>query len=36
MHDYSHKRIAESFSRKLNKEELETVVRLLNKVLSEK
>lgn len=36
MHDYYHKRIAESFSRKLNREELETLVGLLNKALSEK
>jgi DNA-binding MarR family transcriptional regulator len=34
MHDYYHKRIAESFSRNLSKEDLETLVRLLNKVLS--
>jgi DNA-binding MarR family transcriptional regulator len=33
MHDYSHKRIAEYFSRKLNIDELETLVRLLYKVL---
>jgi DNA-binding MarR family transcriptional regulator len=36
MHDYYHKRIAEYFSRNLNREELETLVTLLNKVLSEK
>ena len=36
MHDYHHKRLAESFSRKLNKEELETLIELLNKVLSGK
>lgn len=36
MHDYYHKRIAESFIRKLSNEELETLVGLLNKVLSEK
>jgi DNA-binding MarR family transcriptional regulator len=36
MHDYSHKRIAESFIRKLNPEEVETLIELLNKVLSEK
>jgi DNA-binding MarR family transcriptional regulator len=36
MHDYHHKRIAELFSRKLNKEEMETLVGLLNRVLSEK
>ena len=36
MHDYSHKRIAESFSRKLNREELDTLIRLLTKVLTEK
>jgi DNA-binding MarR family transcriptional regulator len=35
MHDYSHRRIAESFSRKLNNEELETLVGLLMKVLTE-
>jgi hypothetical protein len=34
MHDYYHRRIAESFSRKLNKEELETLIGLLTKVLS--
>jgi DNA-binding MarR family transcriptional regulator len=32
MHDYSHKRIAEHFSRKLKSAELETLVGLLNKV----
>ena len=32
MHDYSHKRIAEIIRRKLNKEELETLIGLLNKV----
>jgi DNA-binding MarR family transcriptional regulator len=31
MHDYSHKRISEYFSRKLNSEELESLVVLLNK-----
>ena len=36
MHDYYHRRIAESFTRKLSREELETIVGLLNKVLSEK
>jgi DNA-binding MarR family transcriptional regulator len=36
MHDYAHKVIAESFSRKLNSEEMETLVGLLLKVLSEK
>lgn len=36
MHDYYHRRIAESFSRKLNKEELDTLIRLLNKVISDK
>jgi DNA-binding MarR family transcriptional regulator len=36
MHDYSHRRIAESFFRKLNKDELQTLVTLLDKVLSEK
>jgi DNA-binding MarR family transcriptional regulator len=36
MHDYYHKRIAESFKRKLNTEELETLVRLLDMVLSDK
>ncbi len=33
MHDYYHKRIAESFTRKLNKEELQILVGLLEKVL---
>jgi DNA-binding MarR family transcriptional regulator len=33
MHDYYHRRIAEFFSRKLNGEELETLVGLLNKVV---
>jgi len=36
MHDYYHRRIAESFVRRLNTEELETLVRLLSKVLSDK
>jgi|SRR5450759_1033074 DNA-binding MarR family transcriptional regulator len=36
MHDYYHRRIAESFTRKLSREELETLVGLLIKVLSEK
>ena len=36
MHDYYHRRIAESFTRKLSSEELETLVGLLIKVLSEK
>jgi DNA-binding MarR family transcriptional regulator len=36
MHDYYHRRIAESFRRKLNKEELETLAGLLDKVLSGK
>ena len=36
MHDYYHRRIAESFTQKLSSEELETIVGLLNKVLSEK
>jgi DNA-binding MarR family transcriptional regulator len=36
MHDYYHRRIAESFSRKLNTQELDTLIRLLNKVLSDK
>lgn len=36
MHDYYHRRIAESFIRKLSNDELETLVGLLNKVLSEK
>jgi len=35
MHDYYHKRIAESFSRKLNGKELEILVGLFNKILSE-
>lgn len=33
MHDYAHKRIAETLSRKLSSEELNTLVELLNKVL---
>jgi DNA-binding MarR family transcriptional regulator len=33
MHDYYHKRIAESFTRKLSKEELQILVGLLEKVL---
>jgi DNA-binding MarR family transcriptional regulator len=33
MHDYAHKRIAESLSRKLNQDELNFLVNLLNKVL---
>jgi DNA-binding MarR family transcriptional regulator len=36
MHDYYHKRIAESFSRKLSREELDTLVGLLTKALSGK
>lgn len=36
MHDYYHKRIAESFSRKLNREEMDTLIGLLTKVLTEK
>lgn len=36
MHDYTHKRISEVICRKLNNEEMETLVGLLNKVLSEK
>jgi DNA-binding MarR family transcriptional regulator len=32
MHDYSHKRISEYFSRKLSSEELETLIGLLSKV----
>ncbi len=36
MHDYYHRLIAESIIRKLNKEELATLVSLLTKVLSEK
>ena len=35
MHDYSHKRITETFTRKLNREELEALVGLLNKILSD-
>jgi len=35
MHDYAHKRIAESFSKKLNNEEMSTFEQLLVKVLSE-
>jgi DNA-binding MarR family transcriptional regulator len=34
MHDYYHRQIAESFGKKLNNEELESLVILLNKVLS--
>jgi DNA-binding MarR family transcriptional regulator len=34
MHDYYHRRIAESFSRKLDKEELDTLIGLLTKGLS--
>ena len=33
MHDYAHKRIAESLSKKLNQEELNSLVEILNKVL---
>lgn len=33
MHDYAHKRIAESLSKKLNQDELKLLVDLLNKVL---
>jgi len=36
MHNYYHRRIAESLSRKLNREELDALVGLLNKGLSEK
>jgi len=35
MHDYYHRRIAESFAGKLTSEELETLVGLLSKVLRE-
>ncbi len=35
MHDYAHKRIAESIGKKLNNEELVLLVGLLNKVLLE-
>jgi len=35
MHDYAHRRIAETISRTLNKEELECLTDLLIKVLSE-
>ncbi len=35
MHEYAHKRIAESIGKKLSKEELVIFVGLLNKVLSE-
>lgn len=34
MHDYAHKRIAESISSKLNQEELDILIGILNKVLS--
>ena len=33
MHDYAHKRIAESLSKKLNQEELNSLVEILSKVL---
>jgi len=33
MHDYAHRRIAEFLSQKLNKEELDELILLLNKVL---
>jgi DNA-binding MarR family transcriptional regulator len=33
MHDYAHRRIAEFLTQKLNKEELNELVKLLNKVL---
>ncbi len=33
MHDYSHKRVAEMIRRKLNKEEMETLIGLLNKII---
>ncbi len=36
MHDYAHKVIAESFSRKLSSDETETLIGLLLKVLSDK
>ena len=36
MHDYTHKRVSESISKKLNNEEMETLVSLLNKVFSDK
>ncbi len=35
MHDYAHRRIAESFSRKLDKSELTTLSALLTKVLTD-
>ncbi len=35
MHDYAHKSIAESISRKLNVQELESLVRLLDRVVTE-
>ena len=35
MHDYAHKRIAETLSRKLSNEELNLFVELLNKVLTD-
>ena len=35
MHDYAHKRIAESLSRTLGNDEIETLVGILNKVLSD-
>jgi DNA-binding MarR family transcriptional regulator len=36
MHDFAHKRIAESISRKLDKQETDALVKLLDKVWSEK
>lgn len=36
MHEYAHKCISESIIKKLNKEELDQLVTLLNKVVSEK
>jgi DNA-binding MarR family transcriptional regulator len=36
MHDYAHKRISESISNKLNKDEMEQLIELLNKILNNK
>lgn len=36
MHDYYHRKIAESFSKKLSSNELRTLIELMNKVLSDK
>lgn len=36
MHDYAHKRIAEEFGNKLNKDEIEQLINILSKVLKDK